>query len=53
MKKFALTLLLLMAFAAPAFAFRHKVNHPKAIHPTNPYLKHPNHKAQRHHHKKI
>jgi hypothetical protein len=53
MKKFVLTLFLSMLVAAPAFAAKHKVNHPKAIHPTNPYLKHPNHKAQRHHHKNI
>ena len=53
MKKFLLASLLLISFAGPAFALGHKVNHPKAIHPTNPYLTHPNHKAQRHHHKKI
>jgi hypothetical protein len=53
MKKSALTFVLVTALAVPAFAFGHKVNHPKPVHPTNPYLKHPNHKAQRHHHKKI
>lgn len=57
MKKFVLAFLL-MLFAVPAFAWGHKsnhpkVNHPKAVHATNPYLKHPNHKAHRGHHKKI
>jgi hypothetical protein len=53
MKKFVLAAFFLMLFAAPAFAVKHKVAHPKAVHPTNPYLKHPNHRAQRGHHKKI
>jgi hypothetical protein len=53
MKKFVLAVVLFPALAAPAFALGHKVNHPKPVHPTNPYLKHPAHKAQRHRHKKV
>jgi hypothetical protein len=53
MKKFLLALSFIAIFAAPAFAFSHKVHHPKPMHATNPYLKHPAHKAQRHRHKKI
>ena len=39
--------------ALPALAAKHKVSHPQNIHPQNPYLKHPNHKAHRGRHKKI
>jgi hypothetical protein len=53
MNKLVLAVFLCLLLAAPAFAWKHKVNHPKAVHPTNPYLKHPNHKAHRGHHKKI
>jgi hypothetical protein len=53
MKKLALAAFLLTLFALPALAAQHKVSHPVGVHPQNPYLKHPNHKAQRHHHKKI
>jgi uncharacterized protein YxeA len=53
MKKTVLAVVLLILFAASAFAAQHKVSHPKPVHPTNPYLKHPNHKAHRGHHKKI
>jgi hypothetical protein len=53
MKKFVPAIFLSILFAVQAFAVVPKVNHPKAIHATNPYLKHPNHRAVRHHHKKI
>jgi hypothetical protein len=53
MKKLVAAALLSAVFVAPAFAAKHKVNHPKAMHAQNPYLKHPNHKAHRGHHKKI
>jgi hypothetical protein len=53
MKKIVLAAFLLMLFAAPAFAVKHKVTHPKPVHAQNPYLQHPNHKAHRQHHKKI
>jgi hypothetical protein len=53
MKKFVLAATLLMLFAAPAFAVKHKVTHPKPVHAQNPYLQHPNHKAHRQHHKKV
>ena len=55
MKKLAITALI-TAFLAPAAAFaitKHKVTHPRPVHQENPYLKHPNFKAQRHRHKKI
>ena len=61
MKKFAAAALLSIAFALPALAaetapqpvVKHRITHPKPVHATNPYLKHPNHKAKRGHHKKI
>jgi len=53
MKKFVAAALLSIAFAVPAFAATHKVSHPRPVHAQNPYLKHPNHKAHRGHHKKI
>ncbi|MGO9434705.1 MAG: hypothetical protein ACLP00_10465 [Terracidiphilus sp.] len=53
MKRFVLTAFLLMLFAAPAFAAKHKVTHPKPVHAQNPYLKHANHKVHRQHHKKV
>jgi hypothetical protein len=56
MKKFAAATLSLALLAVPAFAAihsTHKVTHPRPVHAQNPYLAHPNHKAQRHHHKKI
>jgi hypothetical protein len=59
MRKFAVTALLLVVCAAPAFAmwpFHKKppkdpriVEHPKAYHPKNEQFKHqPQHKAQKH-----
>jgi len=53
MKKFVFAAFLLMLFAVPAIAAKHKVTHPKPVHVQNPYLSHPNHKAHRQHHKKI
>jgi hypothetical protein len=53
MKKFVLAAFLLMLFAVPAFAVKHKVTHPKPVHTQNPYLKHPNHTTHRQRHKKI
>jgi hypothetical protein len=53
MKQFVLLAILLALFAVPASASHPKAKHPKAIHPENPYLKHPNHKAHRGHHKQI
>ena len=53
MKKFVLTAFLLILFAVPAFAVKHKVTHPKPVHTQNPYLKHPNHTTHRQRHKKI
>ncbi len=53
MKKLVAAGLLSIVFAVPALAATHKVTHPKNVHPENPYLKHPNHKAHRGHHKKI
>ena len=53
MKKLVLAAFLLMLFAVPAFAAKHKVTHPKPVHAQNPYLKHPNHTMHRQHHKKI
>jgi hypothetical protein len=53
MKRFVLTAFLVMLFAVPAFAAKHKVTHPKPVHAQNPYLSHANHKAHRQHHKKI
>jgi hypothetical protein len=53
MKKFLLTAFLVMLFAVPAIAAKHKVTHPKPVHAQNPYLSHANHKAHRQHHKKI
>ncbi|MGA2727766.1 MAG: hypothetical protein ABSE96_08140 [Terracidiphilus sp.] len=53
MKKLVLAAFLLMLFAVPAFAAKHKVTHPKPVHAQNPYLKHPNHSTHRQHHKKI
>jgi len=52
MKKFAAAALLLMVFAAPAFAWKKHhhtdprvTQHPRAVHPQNPNLKHhSNHK---------
>jgi hypothetical protein len=40
MKKFAaIAFLLLLVAAVPAFAKKHKMaSHPKAVHPTNPYV---------------
>jgi hypothetical protein len=58
MKKFAVTVLLLLVCAAPALAWPwHKkppkdprfAEHPKAYHPENPNLKHPvKHKIPKH-----
>ncbi len=45
--------LLSIAIAVPAMAVKYKNNHPKPVHPENPYLKHPNHKMHRGRHKKI
>jgi hypothetical protein len=53
MKKLVASGLLALVVSIPALAETHKVEHPKAVHPENPYLKHPNHKAHRGHHKKI
>jgi hypothetical protein len=53
MKKFVLAAILVMLFAVPAVAAKHKVTHPKPVHAQNPYLSHANHKAHRQHHKKI
>jgi hypothetical protein len=53
MKKFVLAAFLVMLFAVPAIAAKHKVTHPKPVHAQNPYLSHANHKAHRQHHKKI
>jgi hypothetical protein len=53
MKKLVAAGLLSIVFAVPALAEKHKVKHPKNEHPVNPYLKHPNHKMHRGHHKKI
>jgi hypothetical protein len=41
MKKFvAIAFLFLVVAALPAFAKKHKMGqHPRAVHPTNPYLK--------------
>jgi hypothetical protein len=50
MKKFAIAALLLVVYAAPAFAWswhhhpKTKPSHPQAIHAQNPYLKHPTHR---------
>ncbi len=55
MKKLAITAVI-TAVLAPTAALaitKHRVEHPKPVHPQNPYLKHPNYKAQRHRHKKI
>jgi len=53
MNKLVLAVLGLSLLAAPAFAAKHKVTHHAAHHVANPYIKHPNHKAHRHHHKKV
>jgi hypothetical protein len=53
MKKLVVAGLLSIVFTLPALAEKHKVMHPKPVHKENPYLKHPNHKALRGHHKKI
>lgn len=53
MKTLVLAVLGLSLLAVPAFAAKHKVTHHAAHHATNPYIKHPNHKAHRHHHKKV
>lgn len=50
MKKIAAALVLCTALAAPAFATKHKLpHHPQAVHPTNPYIKHPNHRVHHFH----
>jgi hypothetical protein len=53
MKRIVLAAFLVMLFAVPAVAAKHKVTHPKPVHAQNPYLSHANHKAHRQHHKKI
>jgi hypothetical protein len=53
MKKLVAAGLLSIVFAVPAVAAKYKPTHPKPMHAQNPYLKHPNHKAHRGHHKKI
>ncbi len=56
MKKLAISgvfLGLLSLLVVPATAEHPKNMHPKPVHPENPYLKHPNHKMHRGHHKKI
>ena len=61
MKKLLLMVCLLGVFAVQAFAAgsdprvtKHpKAAHAKSNHPTNPYLKHPNHKAKRGKHAKV
>lgn len=51
MKKIAAALVMCTALAAPAFATKHKMPyHPKAVHPRNPYIKHPNPKGPHHFH---
>lgn len=53
MRKLVAIGFLSILFAVPSFAEQHKVTHPKGVHPVNPYLVHPNHKALRGRHKKI
>ncbi len=53
MKRLVALGLLSVVVAVPAMAAKYRNTHPKAVHPQNPYLKHPHHKMHRGRHKKI